>query len=190
MNTSQEIQKQESGWVTYTGDPATLPPENVMVVAACTLREGGQTAYRITSRPFLEAQRATMGGFIIRWFPIPAQEQAETTKNEPTACPAILDPTKDIPEGGWKEQTYYLVWVSLFPSNMAHEAILHIGFLNADGAPGGYSYVWAAGYEDHERVNRRMRVIVKRELFTKDRDYANVPEALRGRPWGVPAGGV
>jgi hypothetical protein len=48
------------------------------------------------------------------------------------------------PEGGWKEQCYYLVDVSYSSGNPVHRAIFFTGFLHSDGNPGGYSNLWGS----------------------------------------------
>lgn len=60
-----------------------------------------------------------------------------------------LVPKKEIivPEGGWKENTYYVVQVSYSPTNPVHTAILGVGFLQEDGSPGSYSEIWCTSYD-------------------------------------------
>ena len=49
--------------------------------------------------------------------------------------------------GKIKEHTFYYVTVQLYKTNVAHHAILRVGFLAPDGNPGAHSEIWAA-YED------------------------------------------
>ena len=53
------------------------------------------------------------------------------------------------PEGGWKEQAYYTVWVKLSPYNVSHKAILYTGFLDRKTKqPGNYSALWNPTYKN------------------------------------------
>lgn len=46
---------------------------------------------------------------------------------------------------GWRPQTYYVVDVSVSPSNPVWRGIMYSGFLNGPNSdPGGYSCVWSA----------------------------------------------
>lgn len=51
-------------------------------------------------------------------------------------CRALL-----APEGGWKEQTHYVVEVAFFRSNPVHRRILYVGFVPDARNPltGGYT---------------------------------------------------
>lgn len=49
----------------------------------------------------------------------------------------------NVPPGGWKEHTLYLVLVSYRTSNPIHESYLKVGFLDEEtGQPAGYSLFW------------------------------------------------
>ncbi len=49
------------------------------------------------------------------------------------------------PQHGWRPQTYYVVDVSVSPSNPVWRGIMYSGFLNGPNSdPGGYSCVWSA----------------------------------------------
>ena len=52
------------------------------------------------------------------------------------------------PEGGWKENTYYVVEVAYKPLNMIHKAIFYTGFCDEKGVPQGYNWLMNGGYED------------------------------------------
>jgi len=51
------------------------------------------------------------------------------------------------PDGGWQAHTTYLVAVSYSRSNPIHRALFHVGFINDDGSPAGYSQVWCNNYD-------------------------------------------
>jgi hypothetical protein len=54
------------------------------------------------------------------------------------------------PEGGWKEQTYYVVDTAWRSTNPIHRRILYVGFLNgAPGHPltGGYTALLSSDFE-------------------------------------------
>lgn len=56
--------------------------------------------------------------------------------------------SKSAPDGGWKEQTYYVVEVTFKPSNPPHRAILYTGFWDkVRNRPGGYSNLFQGAYE-------------------------------------------
>jgi len=46
------------------------------------------------------------------------------------------------PEGGWKENTYYIVEVSFRKTNPVHRKIFYSGFLDG-GFPAGYNQLFA-----------------------------------------------
>lgn len=73
--------------------------------------------------------------------------------------------------GGWKNHTYYLVEVALFPSNLVHRAILGVGFVGINapvGEPGNYSEVWGTNYDSPQDVRTSWYVRAIRELCTID----------------------
>ena len=52
------------------------------------------------------------------------------------------------PEGGWKDNTFYVVEVAYKPLNMIHKAIFYTGFCDEKGVPQGYNWLKNGGYED------------------------------------------
>lgn len=52
------------------------------------------------------------------------------------------------PEGGWKDNTFYVVEVAYKPLNMIHKAIFYTGFCDEKGVPQGYNWLMNGGYED------------------------------------------
>jgi hypothetical protein len=58
--------------------------------------------------------------------------------------------THIAPEGGWKEQTYYVVDTSWRSTNPIHRRILYVGFLGPEGRPlsGGYTALLCGDQED------------------------------------------
>ena len=61
-----------------------------------------------------------------------------------------------------EEFSYYVVWVSLYPGNLVHKAIMHTG--SRDG--GGYRHIWNSSYEmAYEHMHR-----VKGKVISKIED--------------------
>lgn len=52
------------------------------------------------------------------------------------------------PEGGWKDNTFYVVEVAYKPLNMIHKAIFYTGFCDEKGVPQGYNWLMNGDYED------------------------------------------
>ena len=52
------------------------------------------------------------------------------------------------PEGGWKDNTFYVVEVAYKPLNMIHKAIFYTGFCDEKGVPQGYNWLMNGCYED------------------------------------------
>lgn len=52
------------------------------------------------------------------------------------------------PEGGWKDNTFYVVEVAYKPLNMIHKAIFYTGFCDEKGVSQGYNWLMNGGYED------------------------------------------
>lgn len=48
-----------------------------------------------------------------------------------------------LPDGGWRERSYYVVDVAYNAQNPVHRSILYTGFLNGpEGTPGGYEEIF------------------------------------------------
>lgn len=64
----------------------------------------------------------------------------------PTSAKYVLPPatkTHQPPPGGWKPHTYYVVRIAVSPTNVIHDAILHVGFSGPPDSPlaGNYTSV-------------------------------------------------
>lgn len=71
----------------------------------------------------------------------------------------------EVPKGGWKERTFYVVVVSVGPANPVWGAILFSGFLNGlDGGPGGYASVWNGGVETVVEFHKLHFLKILREI--------------------------
>ena len=78
------------------------------------------------------------------------------------------------PEGGWKEQAYYIVEVAFCRSNVVHTSLFYTGFLNGgkhgdEGIPGGYNgFAFSEdnlSYQDVYYMRARDLVVIKDEDF-------------------------
>lgn len=68
------------------------------------------------------------------------------------------------PVGGWKENTVYLVDVAWKAANPVHRAMLHVGFVHADGRFGNYCEVWLNNYDCPESAGGAYYLKAVREL--------------------------
>jgi hypothetical protein len=75
------------------------------------------------------------------------------------------------PEGGWVDQSYYEVEVSVCETNPIFNAILYTGFVDKErpDLPGGYSFIVSPGMEDHiDLCQKSVRFLrACRFLFTR-----------------------
>jgi len=76
-------------------------------------------------------------------------------KHETPVDAGMTKPTIFQPEGGWKENSYYIVDVAHSPHNPVFRSILYTGFLNGwktpqGTQPGGYHKIWNAIAEQCE----------------------------------------
>jgi len=55
------------------------------------------------------------------------------------------------PEGGWKENTMYIVDVAFTQSNAIHQSYFFSGYLS-DGVPSGYNQIINPTYEEPESM--------------------------------------
>ncbi len=56
------------------------------------------------------------------------------------------------PNGGFKENAYYLVWVSFSSGNPVHKCIFFTGFLD-EGYPAGYNALFNPTYEYNSQIS-------------------------------------
>lgn len=80
------------------------------------------------------------------------------------------------PEGGWKDNTFYVVEVAYKPLNMIHKAIFYTGFCDEKGVPQGYNWLMNGGYEDLCSIQEAYYLKVIAELpeefqIERDEDY-------------------
>jgi len=66
------------------------------------------------------------------------------------------------PEGGWKEDTWYIVDVSIHPSNPIHRAMLYTGFID-HGEPGNYNGIFHGTYDRRMKMDEMRYVRAVRE---------------------------
>ncbi len=71
------------------------------------------------------------------------------------------------PEGGWKERTYYQVWLAVKDCNPVWEGVLAVGFLHSNGTPGAYSKVCSISTSGDISMGHIYAMEVKKELFTE-----------------------
>ena len=80
-----------------------------------------------------------------------------------------LPPNREIipPEGGWEEQTTYLVEVSFRSANPIHRALFFSGFL-IKGKPGGYNRIFNPTYENYCEIYEVYYLKVIKVVATKE----------------------
>lgn len=80
-----------------------------------------------------------------------------------------LPPAKLVigPKGGWKDRTYYSVWVCFNANNPAHKAIFYSGFLT-DGKPCGYNELWNPTWDETYSIEEIYYLEVIKEIDIAD----------------------
>jgi hypothetical protein len=92
-----------------------------------------------------------------------------------------MPPSKSIiyaPVGGWVEQSYYIVELSVGRCNPIWRALMYTGFLDAYDAPGGYSgfISHAEGHGDIDYY--RVHYMKPLHHITKEVDFEIVPTVI------------
>ena len=68
------------------------------------------------------------------------------------------------PEGGWKQDTMYVVKVAYSYGNPVHYALFYSGFLSDDRQPAGYNQIFHPTYDRGYTIDEAMYFEVVRPL--------------------------
>tara|TARA_R110000744_G_scaffold213608_1_gene332475 strand:- start:302 stop:583 length:282 start_codon:yes stop_codon:yes gene_type:complete len=75
------------------------------------------------------------------------------------------------PRNGWMENTFYLVEVKLYGTNVTHRSIFYSGFINGfENRPGGYNCIMNPTYEDERyKINNiKYLKVIRRLTFANE----------------------
>lgn len=84
-------------------------------------------------------------------------------------------PHKVAPDGGWKENTYYVCEVAFSSNNVIHNTLFYSGFLDSSGEPSGYNgFIHGSGCRDgNPTLHDAYYVIPRIELMDENMNVVN-----------------